>query len=328
MKTAIVLPYFGKFDTLFPLWLKSCEINKDIIWFIFTDDKRKFDIPDNVRVYYMSFEDLRRKIQSLYDFKISLDNPYRLCNFKPAYGDIFRPYLEGFDRWGYCDNDLIFGELSIKMGGGKTQIGLLGHLTILPLNEEAINVYKYKEAYKIAFASSEPLFFDEVTFNKILDINGYKKESIRLANFVPRKKNFYIDYEKEREWINQRHVFLWHMGKLFRYYIDKNGIIVREEYAYIHFLKRPMAVDKELDFNKPIAIVPNRIYNISIEELNADFILRNNRPGIFWKYWRNSFKPVNLFKRIYYRLYQNKLNLRLINEMNQVIRSDEGAAGA
>ena len=63
MKIALILPYFGKFDTLFPLWLASCKWNSDIDWLIFTDDKTKYDFPANVKVEYMGFADLRRKIQ-------------------------------------------------------------------------------------------------------------------------------------------------------------------------------------------------------------------------------------------------------------------------
>ena len=85
IKIAFILPYFGKFDKLFPLWLISCKWNSNIDWLIFTDDETMYDYPTNVKVHYMNFADLRKKIQSLYDFPISLDSPYRLCNFKPAY---------------------------------------------------------------------------------------------------------------------------------------------------------------------------------------------------------------------------------------------------
>ena len=54
-KCIIILPYFGKFNNYFNLFLKSCEKNPDFSWLIFTDDKSKYNYPENVRVEYMKF---------------------------------------------------------------------------------------------------------------------------------------------------------------------------------------------------------------------------------------------------------------------------------
>ena len=110
-KIALVIPYFGKFNNYFELFLKSCEKNPTVIWFIFTDDKSKYDYPANVIVTYMTFNELKDNIQSLYDFDILLDTPYDLCDFKVAYGEVFKNYLKEYDYWGYCDNDMIFGDI-------------------------------------------------------------------------------------------------------------------------------------------------------------------------------------------------------------------------
>lgn len=59
----------------------------------------------------MSFEKLKELVQSHFDFQISLEAPYKLCDFKPAYGDIFKDYAEKYDFWGHCDFDMIFGNL-------------------------------------------------------------------------------------------------------------------------------------------------------------------------------------------------------------------------
>ena len=46
-----------------------------------------------------------------FDFAITLHTPYKLCDYKPAYGEIFAPELSGYDFWGYGDMDLVFGDL-------------------------------------------------------------------------------------------------------------------------------------------------------------------------------------------------------------------------
>ena len=37
--------------------------------------------------------EIREKIQSKFDFKISLEEPYKLCDYKPAYGYIFEEFI-------------------------------------------------------------------------------------------------------------------------------------------------------------------------------------------------------------------------------------------
>lgn len=107
----LVILYFGKLPNYFEFWLSSCKYNKTINFLLFTDDKTKYDYPDNVNVKYTSFEEIRKIIQSKFDFKISLDTPYKLCDYKPAYGYIFNEYLSKFNFWGHCDLDVIFGNL-------------------------------------------------------------------------------------------------------------------------------------------------------------------------------------------------------------------------
>ena len=100
--TRIIVPYFGKLPEIFPIWLKSCSTNKDIEWLIITDDTSKYNYPKNVDVNYISWEDIKLRIQKLYDFEIILDKPYKLCDYRVAYGEIFEEELEKYDFWGYC----------------------------------------------------------------------------------------------------------------------------------------------------------------------------------------------------------------------------------
>ena len=95
-KILYIIPYFGKFPTLFPLWLESCRYNPTINWIIFTDDKTVYNYPDNIEVIYTTFREIRKKTQELYDFPISLEKPYKLCDYRVAYGDIFSNYIDRY----------------------------------------------------------------------------------------------------------------------------------------------------------------------------------------------------------------------------------------
>ena len=41
-----------------------------------------------------------------------LTNAYKIVDYKPLYGCIFHEYLKDYSHWGYCDSDVIFGDLS------------------------------------------------------------------------------------------------------------------------------------------------------------------------------------------------------------------------
>ena len=102
-KILLIIAYFGEFHNYFDLFLKSCEWNPDVNWLIVTDNKVEYNYPENVQKVETTFEQLKEKIQSLYDFPVALEKPYDLCDLKVAYGEIFQNYIEGYKFWGYCD---------------------------------------------------------------------------------------------------------------------------------------------------------------------------------------------------------------------------------
>ena len=61
-KIAIIGVYYGKFPDWMQYWLKSCEANKNIDFFIVTD-KTDLDTPKNVKVINMNFQELKKLIE-------------------------------------------------------------------------------------------------------------------------------------------------------------------------------------------------------------------------------------------------------------------------
>ena len=278
--------------------------------------------PSNVHVHYMSFDSLKQSFQSHFDFPISIKTPYRLCNFRPAYGEVFEEYLKEYDAWGFCDNDMIFGNIHQFLPltyPSKFKFGKFGHLTIVPNTQKGRTIYRFADAYKIAFSTPQPLFFDENSFTKILIKNGYTEYALHIADFMPRIKNFEVLNEPGKEWKNKAHCFVWYKGVLKRYYVGKKDEVEEEEYVYIHFLKRPMEIDENIDYSKPIVIIPNRIFNMDQSGITKEFLQEVSRKGVFYAYWKNSLKPRNIIERLKNRLYQNAINRKAIDTMNKMI---------
>ena len=83
-KCILILPYFGKFNNYFELFLKSCALNPGYNWLIFTDCKDEYNYPKNVCVVKMTLEELHKRANEKLGFEVSLDAPYKLCDYKPA----------------------------------------------------------------------------------------------------------------------------------------------------------------------------------------------------------------------------------------------------
>ncbi|MCC8073702.1 MAG: hypothetical protein LIO62_06210 [Clostridiales bacterium] len=250
-KIAYIVPYFGKFpNNGFKLWLTSCAANPTVNWIIFTDDKTEYNYPENVEVHYCTFDDMRNRIQKNYDFPIVLDRGWKLCDYKPAYGEIFAEELKGYDFWGNCDIDLMWGNIRKYYNDDVLEkyerVGFFGHSNLY-LNTPEVNS-RYRTVingiidYKTAFSSSTGYGFDEVGMDNIykaLRIPYYNK--VIFANLTKYERKFHLgSMPKKYEYKNRRQIFTWENGKVLRHYLD-NGKIFTEEYLYIHFWCRPMS---------------------------------------------------------------------------------------
>lgn len=271
-KTLFILPYFGRFPNYFQLYLNSIKYNKDYNWLIFTDDKTEYQYPKNVQVIYTTFEELANKIKSKFDFDIKLDFPKKLCDFKPLYGYVFSEYIKDFEYWGYCDCDLIFGDINkfIKLDDIKEydKIGICGHLTLMKNKKEINEFFKNDSNFEKIFSNKDNYIYDE-GFNgsvnnilekmncKIYEFEGIADIYVKESNFVLVNYNRELnDYIPEKKSVN---FFIWDKGKLYRFKKNNNNYI-KEEYLYIHLQKRNMKVNNKN--NEIYKIIPNSFDDI------------------------------------------------------------------
>ena len=278
----LIVPYFGKFPSFFPLWLSSCKYNPTINWIIYTDCKDSYDYPANIEVVYCTFLDVVKRVQSHFDFKIELNNPYKLCDFKPSYGEVFKEDIQEFDFWGYCDIDLVFGNIrkfiNKSILSNYERVQAHGHFSLFKNNEKINAIYRSSIAedlpYKRIFTNSKHFGFDEHGKNHLYDIFVLSQSTIYLNNtlfadidsflrhFVStytRKlvKPLEIDELKENEnWKGKATIFSFEKGVLNRLQVN-NDQLNTKEYMYVHLQKRAMAKDENLDDTK-FLIIPNK----------------------------------------------------------------------
>lgn len=320
-KIIFICPYFSKYPNYFNLTLNSIKYNDTIDWLIITDIKEKYDYPKNVKVINMTFNELREKVQSVFDFKICLDIPYKMCDYKCAYGYIFQDYIREYDFWGHCDFDAIYGNLrkylSEEILNKYEKIFHLGHLSLYRNTVEMNTMFMNKIGdktldYKKIYTDKNIYAFDELGIVNILYNNKVKmyidfpfadiytwdralktiKSKIDLST-----GKMYFELNK-----NQKKIFYFDHGKLYGVYLNENNLynIEQSEYMYIHLQKRFM--DNYVNNIDKFLIIPNKF--IDYKEFDRTFIIKNTKDNILYKrylktrrsYNKRLVKIKNLFK--------------------------------
>lgn len=289
-----VVVYFGKLPETMKLWLKSCKYNPTIHWLLYTDDTTAYDYPDNIIVKYCSLGEFKAKVQMKFPFKIKIDTPYRLCDYKVAYGYILDEELTEYDFWGYCDLDMVFGNircfLTEDVLENYERIGFLGHSTLYrntnDMNRLFMKKIDDKELYREIFTAggNRNFFFDEKWMDLICeeyDIRTYRKTI--FADVIPWAWQFRIGYVYGDEKIKNEHrIFLWDKGNLLSYSINERKKLILDHYMYIHLLKRSMKT-KISDNAERFLIVPNKFqeYDKPVSLMTV-YIHSINNMAMYW----------------------------------------------
>lgn len=283
-KIVFIIPYFGKFNNYFQLFLNSCAENKEIDWLIYTDDKTSYDYPKNVNVKYTTFEEIKKLFQSKFNYKISLERPYKLCDYRPLYGYLFESDITEYEYWGHCDTDLIWGDISKFIYGelknNYDKLFFLGHCTLF---KNSLKLKKFFEdntdgniRFKEVYTNEKNCSFDEEFKNSINNIFQNSNLKILLkefeANIYMKSSNFNLvkyNFFKKKYYIEKRKqsVFTYEEGKIYQYYLE-NRELKKEEFLYIHMQSRKMEVKINPE-TKVYKIIPNAFENLEHKEINV-----------------------------------------------------------
>lgn len=298
-----VIPYFGRFPNYFQLFLNSCKYHPDFNWLIFSDDTSTYDFPPNVRLVRMTFEELKKHIQSFFDFEIVLPSPYKLCDYKPSYGYVFHEYLKDFRFWGYCDIDVIMGNLSryltSQLFETYDKIFCLGHMTLFKNTEENnrlfMSEFNGQMLYKQAFTTENIVTFDEewrdenninqmfLNEGKSVFMEDYSMNpSIIYNNFVRVKYIGHVESADSHGYQTEcpkKALYVWDKGHIYRYFFEGKQFR-KEEYIYMHFQMRKMKVDKRVTTLDQFKIIPDKFLPLEVEEVTEDNFRHIKKSGL------------------------------------------------
>ncbi len=283
MKIALVVIWFGKFPEWFPLWLRSASCNPKFDFYIVSDQEWKCDYK-NIHIKYMNLDTFRELASKEVGFKVCLKTPYKLCDYKILWRIAIEDEMKNgnYEYWGYFDIDVIYGNLGKFLTDDfirkYEKLFDTGNFSLLRNTEKTNNLYKRSEEkenhaypYKKAFKNNWACYFDEYLGMSILGylyMNAFRDQ--KTENYVqdfPWQHLNFTSYITKEDFI-----FKWEEGNLYRYLVDENGVIKKDEsgkpfikeYMLGHIQKRNMKISDSLkakfdslDTIKSFWIIPN-----------------------------------------------------------------------
>lgn len=171
---AMIICWYGDYPWYFPYFIHSCKYNPSIDFIIITNNTNPIpNKPENVKIVFKNPDEIRNAASEKLGFTVNLEYPYKLCDFKPAYGFIFPEIIEGYDFWGHGDIDMVYGNIRDFM----TEELLDNHDVVssrhdfitgtfcLYRNAEITNtLFMQSRDYKVVFSRPEHFCFDECNF--------------------------------------------------------------------------------------------------------------------------------------------------------------------
>ena len=165
----LILPYFGKWPIWFEAHLLSISKNESVNWLIFTDCEIPDEYPSNIKFIYTTLEKLNDKINEVVGFSVPLSSR-KICDIRPAFGVVFEDYIKNYDFWGFCDLDIIWGNIRNFISDdildnfdiiSSRRNATSGHFTLFRNTIEINNLYKKIPNYQHLYQLEKGVLFYE-----------------------------------------------------------------------------------------------------------------------------------------------------------------------
>jgi hypothetical protein len=182
----LIMVHFGKLPPAIELTLETCKFNPHVQWLFVSDQVPPVSLSRNITFIRSSLEEFRKLVESKLGLNIPLRNPYKICDFRPAFGIIFSDHITGFTYWGHCDADVIYGDVYRFLSPlfpnrfdiiSTLDFRLNGPLTLFRNSEKVNQIFRRHPEYVKFFKDPKNLYvFDEYLLTPIVKELASKNE--------------------------------------------------------------------------------------------------------------------------------------------------------
>jgi hypothetical protein len=282
----LILPYFGKWPIWFEAHLLSIAKNPTINWLIVTDCDLPTNYPENIKFVSISLAELNAKVNTIVETNVPL-TPRKFCDLKPAYGAIFSEHIKEYDFWGFCDIDIIWGDIRKFITKkiledydiiSSRKEAISGHFNLFKNTESLNNLYKQIPNYKTLFEAPEFKWFDEHVVTNFIK-NNITDNAFKYKVYWP---TILLNQEKGKDSHQEYYLdrWMWKNGKMI-------NTCTREEVMYLHFINWK----KTMKRNEVFYDAENSEFYISYSSIHYQRhslfeVLSKNFTNIFNGYYR------------------------------------------
>lgn len=250
-RICLLIVWFGDLPSWMSFFLTSCGKSRGIDWKIFSEQSEVPKAPENVHFHYLSRKDFEQIVAARLGVEYSFAYGYKLCDMKPAYGDFFSEYLQGYDYSGYSDIDVIMGDpqrallaadaFSSDVITASSRL-LLGHFTLFRNTSRFRLLYRECTNWHSKFQTEDYEIFDE------LDFSDYVR-SLRSVGALTIAEVLMVEEDCCIEWSGRPCFFvMWKDGQLW-------DLLVLRRPGYFHFIRTKKR--REL---VPAGVTPGRVF--------------------------------------------------------------------
>jgi len=156
---AVLTCWYGDYPWYFPYYVHSCGFNPTIDFYIITDNVDEIPYkPDNLIIVYKTLGEIKKMASGKFGFEVSLDYPFKLNDFKPAYNFLFPEIFKAYDYWGQCDLDIIYGDIRAFLT--EEMLNSYEYLSMRPdYTTGCFSLYRNNEKMKTFFMRSKDFQF-------------------------------------------------------------------------------------------------------------------------------------------------------------------------
>lgn len=316
-KCCFISVYFGDIPLFFKPFLDSCRWNESFNWLIVHDKEIPYEIPSNVNEITININEFRQLIFNKVGFEVPPIKPYKICDYRPAFGLIFEDYLKDFAFWGICDTDILIGDLNAfitdEILKEYDKIFTMGHMSLIRNNETCNKLFYLSTPnsrdYTSIFMNPQNCIFDEVLgFTEKFtdnDLKVYKRKVCadvscdgkrirvyeRWLTRLIQPNNRFLEYSTDKNYTHQ--VFVLNKGKIYKIFFDR-GRLKFHEYSYIHKIEH--SYEDKLDISTQLIITEQKYIK------NIDFFKRFEE-GTITKTELDKFSKKYFFRELKHNAY-------------------------
>jgi len=187
-RIAFIQTWLGPIPEYFKKHLITCSFQKNIDFFIFTDQVVDNISYPNIFIHYITKENIEKKISKSFGENIKLLNNKKSCDLKASFGDMYQEYVKDYEYIGCYDIDTLMGDLYtwlspylgeydfISTGGTNFHNRLSGSFMVWK-NQKNLNTFYKKFDFKKIMSNPDIYGLEEKEFS-VEAFNSYKVKII------------------------------------------------------------------------------------------------------------------------------------------------------